>query len=554
MADTMALRKRPASPWGSGLPQSKKARQADPTPQESDAASSYSHAASDKSSTVDDDAVTADTPPSPAPSQPKKKPFRPNVYHCTFEGCARSFNRPCRLEEHIRSHNNERPFACTLDGCTKTFIRQTHLNRHIRDEHENIREYTCSWPDCGRTFANTTRLKRHIEAHESKFHCTDFPPCREVFRKHSTLQKHIRSAHLGQKKYQCPHTDPDTGKPCDQAYDSPSSLKAHEGRVHGGIKHYCTQCATDPDNPYETAPGFSTYAALQVHIKEAHPPTCEHCNLRVSTHKQLAAHVELVHSGLSLEDRKKKFPCPYLDCESSFTKQGNLNVHIRNAHENADKWICGETDMKCSKKNHIKAWDGEGGCGRGFSSKGNLEEHIQTQHLGMEATRKSKRQEKRLEGRMDPNAPASKSRSREAKVPMSTRLTGIDYNNATGREITCLFDDCANRFYRDYDLQVHLEATHDMDGAEAIEAIKERGADEGGNFWIGGLDEMMGQPLGEHYEWDEEDLKAQQELDRRAGIFNAGPPVNVHTADLGGEPQHGEVYNAVWHYLHDQGQ
>ncbi|KAB2570113.1 Transcription factor IIIA [Lasiodiplodia theobromae] len=545
MAETLTLRKRAAPPSGTPLPQSKKARQ-DPTPQESDAASSYSQSASDRTSTVDDDAATADTPPSPAPSQPKKKPFRPNKYHCTVDGCGRSFNRPCRLEEHLRSHNNERPFSCTYDGCDKTFIRQTHLNRHVRDEHENVREHVCNWPGCDKTFANATRLKRHTEAHESKFHCTDYPPCREVFRKHSTLQKHIRSAHLGQKKYQCPHIDPDTGKPCDQAYDSPSSLKAHEGRVHGGIKHYCTQCATDPDNPFESSPGFPTYTALQVHVKEAHPPTCEHCDLVVSTWKQLEAHIELFHSGLTLADRKKKFPCPYPDCESSFTRQGNLNMHIRHAHEDADKWICGETDMSSSKKDHIKEWNGEG-CGRGFSSKGNLEEHIQTQHLGMKATRKKKKPAK------DPNAP-KKSRSREAKVPMATRLTGIDYNDATGRRITCLFDDCENRFYRDYDLQVHLEAVHGMDGTEAVEAIKERAADEGGNFWIGGLDEVMGQPMGAHYEWDEEDIQAQQELDRKAGIFNAGPPVNVHAAGLGDEPQHGEVYNAVWNYLHDQSQ
>lgn len=525
----------------------------DPTTQESDAASTSSNNPSDKSSTAGDDAATADTPPSPVPAK-KKQPRRP-TYHCTHDGCNRTFNRPCRLEEHLRSHNNERPFTCTYDDCNKTFIRQTHLNRHMRDEHENIREHECTWPGCDKKFANATRLKRHIEAHESKFHCTDYPPCQEVFRKHSTLQKHIRSAHLGQKKYQCPHIDPETGKPCDQAYDSPSSLKAHEGRVHGGIKHYCTQCATDPENPFETSPGFSTYAALQLHIKEVHPPTCEHCNLRLSTHKQLQAHVELAHSGLSLADRKK-FPCPYLNCGSSFTRQGNLNVHIRHAHEKADKWFCGETDLSSSKKDHIRSWDGEGGCGRGFSSKGNLEEHIQTQHLGMESTRVAKLQEKLLKEGKDPNAPVSKkSRSREARVPMATRLTGIDYDMATGRDIACMFGDCENRFYREYDLQVHLEAAHGMSGYEAIEMLKERAADEGGNFWIGGLDEMMGSNMdGEYEEWDEEDWEAQQEFDRRAGIQNAGLSVNIHSAGLGNEPQHGEVYNAVWNYLQDQGQ
>lgn len=572
------MRKRAASPADPVEPLPKKARQgqqnlhqhnrgrrhspiASAEPSQSDAASNNSRAASDKSSTAGD-ADTADTPPTPVPFNViKPKPNRRSIYHCTVDGCERSFNRPCRLEEHIRSHNNERPFSCTQPDCTKTFIRQTHLNRHVKDEHDNVREHECNWPGCDKKFANATRLKRHIEAHESKFHCADYPPCQEVFRKHSTLQKHIRSAHLGQKKYQCTHVDPDTGEQCDQAYDSPASLKAHEGRVHGGIQHFCTQCALDPEAPYDTAPGFATYTALQTHVKEVHPPTCDFCNLRCSSYKQLTAHVELAHSGLTLAERKK-FPCPYTGCRSTFTKNGNLNVHIRHTHEMADKFICGEMDLNASKKDHIRAWDGEGACGRGFSSKGNLEEHIQTQHLGMDGTRKLKEKEKLIQEGKDPNAPVpKKSRSREAKVPMATRLTGFDYDNATGRNITCLFDtECENRFYREYDLQIHLEAVHGMSGTEALEAMKERAASEGGNFWIGGLDEVMGgEPvvgggyMGAQYEWDEEDWEAQQELDRRAGIRNVGPPVNVHSAGPGGaEPQHGEVYNAVWNYLQDQ--
>jgi hypothetical protein len=33
------------------------------------------------------------------------KPERP--YRCTFEGCDKAYKKPCRLEEHLRSHTNE---------------------------------------------------------------------------------------------------------------------------------------------------------------------------------------------------------------------------------------------------------------------------------------------------------------------------------------------------------------------------------------------------------------------------------------------------------------
>ena len=29
------------------------------------------------------------------------------MYHCTFSGCDRSYSKPCRLEEHERSHTGE---------------------------------------------------------------------------------------------------------------------------------------------------------------------------------------------------------------------------------------------------------------------------------------------------------------------------------------------------------------------------------------------------------------------------------------------------------------
>lgn len=56
----------------------------------------------------------------PAGEGRKKKP-RPKKYHCTWEGCGKSYTRPVRLQEHERSHTNEvrRPSDSSSRGILK---------------------------------------------------------------------------------------------------------------------------------------------------------------------------------------------------------------------------------------------------------------------------------------------------------------------------------------------------------------------------------------------------------------------------------------------------
>ncbi|KAF2090940.1 hypothetical protein K490DRAFT_10419, partial [Saccharata proteae CBS 121410] len=427
---------------------------------------------------------------------------RLKCYHCPFDGCEKAFNRPCRLEEHIRSHNNERPFACEHEGCTKTFLRQTHLNRHIKDQHDNERNHECDWPGCGKMFGTATRLRRHREVHENKFYCTDYPPCNETFRKHSTLQRHILNAHLGEKAFRCNHVDEETGEKCTQAYDTAASLRAHQGRVHGGSRYFCTECMPDANSQPSseqkvetpTPPAsFATYALLQAHIKVVHPPTCAHCSLTCSTHRQLQAHIDLAHSGVPLSARRK-YTCPYPSCGQGFTKQGNLNVHIQSSHKGVRNFVCGTTDLSSSRTPEIRAWTAHNACDRAFGSKGNLEEHIRTQHLGLEGSRKAKARAKaEASGQTFDDRPQGRPRKQQkrgdAAVDTATLLTGAGYAEQSGRSIACVRPDCPHRFHRDYDLELHCRSAHGMAEVEIAEAVAERDALAGGKFWIGGADE-----------------------------------------------------------------
>ena len=470
---------------------------------------------------------TPRTPLTSTTSRASSEANRLNCYHCPYDNCGRSFNRPCRLAEHIRTHTNERPFVCSQDGCTKSFRRDAHLKRHITSAHSGDRRYACDWNGCEKKFATGSRLRRHLQAHKEKeqFRCTGYPPCNEIFRKHSTLQMHIKSTHLNQKPFPCHLIDETTGEPCAHGYETLGSLNAHIGRVHGGTRYSCTICVpsegtTKLGNGVTSSSadtvGFPTYAALQAHIAVVHPPTCTHCGLTCASNNSLRQHIEIAH--IIPIDERRNFPCTYPGCGRAFTKRGNLDVHVQAVHNKIKRFVCGEFDVSKSKILEVAGWNGGGACAHGFSTKANLEEHIRTQHLGLEGTQKTKRKVKST------TAPRTARKSRASTLG---RLTGVGYEES-GRDIACLMPGCAHRFMRDYDLEVHLKTAHWLPEEEIKGMIAERDALQGGPFWIGGEDHYEDQyskgqrlhgfqePYG--YKVDLEEQEANRILDREIGI------------------------------------
>ncbi|KAJ5086062.1 hypothetical protein N7532_010833 [Penicillium argentinense] len=413
------------------------------------------YSASGTPSLISDD--LNETPATPFSTTSTRYPSELKTHLCPFEGCTKAFNRPARLQEHMRSHNNERPFQCTFEGCDKTFLRASHLTHHIKSAHTGLRDYVCDRPGCDRSFVTGSRLRRHLAAHDGqdKYRCTEYPPCRETFRKHSTLQKHVVSVHLNQKPFPCTHLDSKTGHRCQMAFDTAGHLRAHESRVHSEKRFSCAECAAleevqapngGAEATSDSSVAFPTYALLQRHIRKAHPPKCPNCPIVCSTPRELRRHLEVAHGDVSLEDRKV-FPCTEQGCDRSFTKKGNLTVHIRTVHQGEKRFGCGETDLSSSKK--VAGWDGIG-CGKRYGSKLALEEHIRTAHMGLQNAKAERRQ--RL-GQSNQKAQAS-------GISTLAALTGHGYAEETGRRISCFDESCEHRFHRDYDLWVHMSAKH----------------------------------------------------------------------------------------------
>ncbi|KAJ9363121.1 hypothetical protein C8Q69DRAFT_420326 [Paecilomyces variotii] len=414
----------------------------------------------------DDGDEHTETPMTPFSPSSSKYPSELKTHLCPFDGCTKAFNRPARLQEHIRSHNNERMFSCTYDGCDKTFLRASHLNHHIKSAHTSIRDYVCDREGCGKSFVTGSRLRRHLAAHDGrdKYRCTEYPPCSETFRKHSTLQKHVMMVHQNRKPFPCPHVDPITGQKCGQAFDTAGHLKAHEARLHTEKRFSCAECSQQAEN--DTKPPaelyFTTYAMLQAHIRTVHPPRCANCPIVCSTSRELRRHLEVVHGDVSLEERKI-FPCTVPGCDRSFTKKGNLTVHVRTVHDGEKRFVCGEIDLSSSKK--VDGWNGEG-CGKRYGSKLALEEHVRTAHLGFQNAKAERRQRLGLS--------KAQSRVRQPVPSALATLTGEGYAEETGRHIACFVEGCSHRFHRDYDLWVHMNSKHNCSEDEIQNLFTQR--------------------------------------------------------------------------------
>lgn len=114
---------------------------------------------------------------------------RPKKYICPVEKCGKAYSRPSLLEQHRRSHTNERPFSC--DVCGKSFLRKSHLKVH-QWTHSDEKPLSCTY--CSKGFVTGQQLKRHLSSHSKMIICPYH--CGQAFEIAETLNDHILQNHI----------------------------------------------------------------------------------------------------------------------------------------------------------------------------------------------------------------------------------------------------------------------------------------------------------------------------------------------------------------------
>lgn len=279
---------------------------------------------------------------------------------------------------------------------------------------------------------------------------------------------------------------------CDEAFDSKPALKRHKEKVHGEARFWCGECGLkkQPDGT-EQRVGFTTEVLLQAHVRSEHQ-NCLFCEYTSGSRWEMEQHVEMYHSGKTVEDRKN-IPCPYENCIKKFTKKSNLNTHIRTAHEGF-RFVCGQVDLSSAD---LPGWHSGNGCGDKFSTKVRLEDHVRYKHLGQERPKMS--------------------RAESFTIDPIDEISGAA--NQAKKNIAC--PNCDEAFMRYHDLDVHLNKFHNPDNPpdpdpalfltenQLVPDQPLYGEDMSQPGWLGGMDDGVfaaqmdyGPP---HDEWQEDE-------------------------------------------------
>ncbi|KAF9164826.1 hypothetical protein BGX21_005013, partial [Mortierella sp. AD011] len=114
-----------------------------------------------------------DTKPKPKSKSKSKsrvrKPKEPKplkTFVCRVGDCMKVFSRQFNLDQHSKTHSNDRPFVCEREDCKKAFIRRADLVRHGRT-HTGETPFKCKFQDCNEMFSRTEARQRHYaKAHQ----------------------------------------------------------------------------------------------------------------------------------------------------------------------------------------------------------------------------------------------------------------------------------------------------------------------------------------------------------------------------------------------------
>ncbi|GJJ06620.1 hypothetical protein Clacol_000813 [Clathrus columnatus] len=281
-------------------------------------------------------------------------------YRCRFASCGKAYTKPCRLAEHMRSHTGERPFACK--NCNKSYLRESHLQAHARSHlPESERPLQCTHEGCCKRFWTPQHLNFHISAvhnKEKSFICTE-ENCKASFSKHSQLRQHAAETHCpaGTKPYRC------TADNCTKSFSTNQKLRAHS-KTHED-RYACTDlaCRVVTEAGSSTLLYFTTWSALQMHLRQKHPPTCpyDECDGRTFTRRTyLKNHLKLhqekettkgvteavgADGNAASKSRRggelgRDWPCTFEDCTKAFKSKKALSVHTNITHLGRRDFVC----------------------------------------------------------------------------------------------------------------------------------------------------------------------------------------------------------------------
>lgn len=194
--------------------------------------------------------------------------------------CSKIFFSPNNFVDH--ECRVEKRYTCLL--CFAEFTRNSSLNRHLKQTHDGEKKHICDI--CDKSFSEKIYLENHWRRHigERPYLCD---MCDKAFHSKLGLKYHIKT-HIGDFKYECDY--------CPKRFLDKTNMLAHL-TVHTGEKNYkCDIC----DKRFGTMPAL-------IHHKVVHSEektyTCQ-CGKSYKHKYSLRRHVGLGMCGYSQESNR----------------------------------------------------------------------------------------------------------------------------------------------------------------------------------------------------------------------------------------------------------
>lgn len=83
---------------------------------------------------------------------------------CKFPACTKKYLTELMLNDHEKTHVNQREYVCKHAGCNKSYFKPRVLKMHVALTHENFRE-NCPVPACKFSVGRRDYMKVHVSKH-----------------------------------------------------------------------------------------------------------------------------------------------------------------------------------------------------------------------------------------------------------------------------------------------------------------------------------------------------------------------------------------------------
>lgn len=203
-------------------------------------------------------------------------------------GCSFKSSSQWKLNDHVRTHTQERVIACPV--CGTLFANKSKFKDHLdRQTTPSDPVHVCSI--CHKSFNTDRLLCQHIRKHVNTQKC---PYCEMTCATPSALTYHLHYRHTQGKPHQCPI--------CSNHYKTHYALADHM-KIHRTKDIHCEKPGCD----YSTTTMRNYKRHLQCEHGDGTMTYCCHiCDERFSQGKKLTSHLKSIH-GFSLPPGHSRF-------------------------------------------------------------------------------------------------------------------------------------------------------------------------------------------------------------------------------------------------------